>query len=73
MPWPRDDTDESLLERLSGLAAVLDPVPERPGRGARVAYLSHRAERVKGDSARRRALWSPAGRDVTLLDALGLS
>jgi hypothetical protein len=61
MPWPGDETDESLLDRLSGLAAVLDPVPERLARSVRVAYLSHHAKRVEGDSARGRVIWVTRG------------
>jgi hypothetical protein len=71
MSWPCDETDESLLDRLSGLAAILDPVPEHQARRVRVAYLSYRAERVNGDSVRGLGFWSPAGRDVTVPDALG--
>jgi hypothetical protein len=70
MLWPCLETDEALLDRLSELAAILDPVPERAGRSVRTAFLSRRADRLGRGSVRGRALWSPAGRDVTLPDSL---
>jgi hypothetical protein len=69
---PEEETDESLLDRLSELAAILDPIPERPGRSVRAAFLASRADRLGSGSARERPVWSPAGRDVTLRDALEL-